>query len=126
MARLPKLSPKLARTDPQQMYFLFPKRTVKALRRLDDIQRSFLSDEFSRKKKTECVCWDAPFRTNSVTFAASGSGRGRKSRIVYAIGCGNEPPLTNTLFQVELSIGLADVQEPVDTAKKFAQQRALE
>ena len=126
MAGLPELSAKLARTDPQQVYFLFPDCILKPLRRLDDIQRSFLREQFSRKEKTECVCWDAPFLTNSVTFAASGSGRGRKSCIVYAIWCGSEPPLTNTLLQVELPIGLADVQKSVDTAEKLAQQPAFE
>src|SRR5262245_4018363 len=108
MARLSELSAKLARTDPQQVYFLFLKLILKALRGPDDIQWSLLSNQFPRKEKTECVCWDAPFRTNSVTFAASGGGCGRKSCIVYAIGCGGEPPLINTLFQVELPIGLAD------------------
>src|SRR2546430_17474515 len=110
MARLSEVSAKLARTDPQQVYFLFLKRIIKALRRPDDIQRSFLSKQFSRKEKTECVCWDAPFLANFVTFAASDGGRTRKSCIVYAIGCGSELPLTNTLFQVELPIGLAYVQ----------------
>src|SRR2546428_704993 len=126
MAGLPELSAKLARTDPQQMYFLLSKRILEELRRLDDIQRSFFSNHLSCKQKAECICWYAPFRTNSVTFAAGGSGRGRKSRIVYAIWRGNEPALTDTLLQVELPISLADVQEAVDTVEKFAQQSAFE
>src|SRR5262245_10008982 len=126
MAGLPELSAKLARADPQQVYSLFLNCILKPLRCLNDIQRSLLREQFSCKEKTECVCWDPPFLTNLVTFDASGSGCGRKSCIVYAIRCGSEPPLTNTLLQVELSIGLADVQKSVDTAEQLAQQLAFE
>src|SRR5262245_60563326 len=125
MAGLPELSAKLAGTDPQQVYFLSSNRTLKSSGRLDNIQRSFLGDQFSSKEKTECVCWDPPFLTNSVTLAAGGRGRGRKSCIIYAIGCGREPLLTNTLLQVEPPIGLADVQQSVDTAQQLSQQWAF-
>src|SRR5262249_52497047 len=126
MAGLPELSAKLAGTDPQQVYFLSSNRILKSSGRLDNIQRSFLGEQFSSKEKTECICWDAPFLANPVRLAASGCGCGRKSCIVYAIGGGSELPLTNTVFQVELPFRLADVQESVDSAEKFAQQPALE
>jgi hypothetical protein len=108
------------------VYFLSPSRNLKSLRRLDDIQRSFLCEQFSREEKTECACWDPPFCTNSVTFAASGGGGGGNPGIVNAMRCGSKPLLGDALLQIELPIGFADVQESIDTAQQFAQQLAFE
>ena len=86
----------------------------------------FFGNKFSRKQEAERVCWDPPFLANAVTLGASSRGGSGKSSIVHTIGCGREPLLTDALFQVELPIGLADVQESVDTAQQFAQQSAFE
>ena len=85
----------------------------------------FFATKFPRKKKAKRVCWDPPFLANSVTLGASGRGGGGKSIIVHAIGRGSEPLLTDTLFQVELPIGLADVQESIDTAQQLRNSRRL-
>jgi hypothetical protein len=98
----------------------------KTSRGFNEIKWTFSSEKFSRKQEAERIRWDTPLITNAVALGASNrSGRG-KSSIVYAIGCGCESPLINTLFQVELPIGLANIQELVDTPEKFAQQSPFE
>ena len=52
--------------------------------------------------------WDTSFVQAGVTFEAS--RRSSKSTILHTIGSGREPLVANAVLQVELAIGLADIQ----------------
>src|SRR5215470_7967251 len=101
------------------MYLLSRNCVLKTSRRLNKIKWVFFGNKFTREQEAERLRWNPPYVANAATFGTNCCGGSGKSRIIHTIGSGGELLFTNALGQIELPIGLADVQESVDAAEQF-------